>query len=69
MKALLKYKSESKILAAVYETVSGLYKCGGVDEAKMREFDELCLSRRQLLRIQERRKRRNSLDCNQGGSI
>jgi DNA-binding transcriptional regulator YiaG len=69
MKALLKYQSQSKILAAMYETVSGMYKCGAIDEAKMREFDEMCLSRRQLLRIQERRARRNSLDCNEGGSI
>jgi DNA-binding transcriptional regulator YiaG len=69
MKALLKYKSESKILAAVYETVSGLYKNGFMDEARMREFDEMCLTRRQLLRVQERRMRRNSLDCNKGGSI
>ncbi len=68
MRALLKYKSESKILASVYESVSDLYKCGGIDEAKMREFDEMCLSRRQLLRIQERRKSRKSLDCTQGGS-
>jgi DNA-binding transcriptional regulator YiaG len=63
MKALVKYKFRSKMLASVYEAVWDLYKSGGIDEARLREFDELCLSRRQMLRLQERRKRRNSLDC------
>lgn len=37
-------KYKSKIAAAVHETVSELYKAGGVDRRTMRKFDTLCLT-------------------------
>jgi len=37
-------KYRSKIAAAVHETVSDLYKAGGVDRRTMRKFDTLCLT-------------------------
>jgi putative transcriptional regulator len=37
-------KTESRILASVHETVTGLYEIGLVDKATMREFDAMCLS-------------------------
>lgn len=38
------FQYESPILAAVHETMEGLYEMGLVDESKMSEFDEACLA-------------------------
>ena len=35
---------QSNILAAVHETVEGLYAGGLIDKRTMREFDEMCLT-------------------------
>lgn len=37
------YKQNSKLLAAVHETVSDLHRLGQVPETTMREFDQMCL--------------------------
>lgn len=37
-------KYNSKIAAAVHETMSGLYYAGVLPKSTMREFDELCLA-------------------------
>jgi putative transcriptional regulator len=37
-------KYRSKAAAAVHESVSDLYKAGGVDRKTMRKFDALCLT-------------------------
>ena len=37
-------KTETDVLASVYETASGLHEAGLVDKATMREFDALCLT-------------------------
>jgi len=37
-------KADSRILASVHKTASGLHKAGLVDKATMREFDAICLT-------------------------
>lgn len=37
-----KYKSEA--MAAIHETMEGLFEIGAVDKRTMREFDEACLT-------------------------
>ena len=39
-----KTRARSSILAAVYETASGLHRLGFVDKHKMDRFDALCLA-------------------------
>jgi len=38
----MKYKSE--ILEVLHENAVEMYKIGGITEASMREYDEMCLS-------------------------
>lgn len=38
-----KAKSESRLLQAVHETASDLYRLGFIDKRKMRKYDALCL--------------------------
>jgi putative transcriptional regulator len=37
-------KRQSRILANVHKTATGLHKAGVIDKATMREFDALCLT-------------------------
>ena len=37
-----KYKSEA--MAAIHETMEGLFEVGAIDKQTMREFDEACLA-------------------------
>lgn len=37
-------KTDSDIMAAVYETAGDLHEAGVIDKATMREFDALCLT-------------------------
>jgi len=37
----MKYKSEA--FAALHENAVAMYKVGGITEASMREYDEMCL--------------------------
>ena len=39
----MKYKSEA--MEAVYEQAVAMYKTGGITEARMREYDEMCLKK------------------------
>ena len=34
----------SRLLEAVHETAKGMYRCGTIDAATMRQYDALCLS-------------------------
>jgi putative transcriptional regulator len=36
-------KIENPVLASVHEAAVGLHRAGLIDDAKMREFDALCL--------------------------
>ena len=36
---------KSKTMAAVHETMADLHAAGAIDDSRMREFDEMCLSR------------------------
>lgn len=46
----------SKALAAVHETVTGIYEAGFMDKKTMREFDALCLTEIKPLSPEEIRK-------------
>jgi len=39
---IMKYNSE--ICEAIYEQAVEIYKIGGITEARMREYDEMCLA-------------------------
>lgn len=41
---MTKRTSDNDILASVHKTATGLHEIGLIDEAKMLEFDALCLS-------------------------
>lgn len=40
----MKTKAKSKILKAMHQTVTGMYKAGGISKETLREFDALCLA-------------------------
>jgi len=46
-----KYRSDA--LAAVHETMEGLYESGAIDKQTMREFDEACLTPVRMLGPEE----------------
>ncbi|GGA81749.1 transcriptional regulator [Brucella endophytica] len=45
------YKSEA--MAAIHETMEGLYESGAIDKQTMRDFDEACLTTLQPLAPEE----------------
>ena len=57
------YKSEA--MAAIHETMSGLYEAGMVPKSTMREFDELCLTPVEPLSPQEIKAIREGVQASQ----